>query len=679
MKTQFLFTMILLTLSLVSCVKKETIDSTPAPIDPVSKTMKDLIIPSSFDFNTTKEVSVGILVKNSTESLPGIPVSLYLDYPGTLESPNINARSAGTYLSIVDGRIDAKITLPQGQDSLYLSTKFIGLESISGFAIKGTSASYTYGTGQNLKLAALPQPAGNQTKAAVTYSFMGQFNAVGRPLYLVTPVDLIHKDFLNDVNTSLPENVKMSLTHPSFLSNTNKGDVLLSEESDVYITFVSEGTRYQNAVGYYTYDLANPPVSASQIKSHTIIFPNASLPGSGGALQSGEKVLLGRFKAGIGIGWFLVANGWDGKSVTGQTIYYSEPSFNPETDATKRQHTILLHDEARGLVLLGFEDLNRVTGKSDEDFNDAVFYVTSTPVKSIQSDNLPDIEKAKDSDGDGVIDSMDEFPNDANRAHTTYYPGMDQYNSLLVEDLWPSLGDFDFNDMVVDCNYKEIANGQSNIVEMFIKLKVRAIGASYKNGFGFQFPVAPSAISSVSLTDQSGTVKNIGIETGTDNAVVIAFDNAFTLLPSTGGVGVNVIKGNGYTTPKGIELHIVFKTPQTVANLGSAPFNPFVIVNGDRTKEIHLAGAKPTSKANIALFGTGNDNTNPATGKYYKSTNNLVWMMEVPSSFQYTIEKNDISKAYLKFGAWAESGGSLNKDWYMDKPGYRESSMIYTN
>jgi LruC domain-containing protein len=248
---------------------------------------------------------------------------------------------------------------------------------------------------------------------------------------------------------------------------------------------------------------------------------------------------------------------------------------------------------------------------------------------------------------------------------------------LLAEDLWPSLGDFDFNDLVVDCNFKQITNGQSNTVEMFIKLKVRAIGASYRNGFGIQFPVAPSAIESVTMTDQSGSVKNIAVEAGTDKAVVIAFDDAYKLLPSLGGSGVNVIKANGWSEPKEIELHIVFASPQSVSNLGNAPFNPFVIINGDRTKEIHLPMSKPTSKATTALFGTGNDSSNPTTGRYYKSTNNLIWMMEVPSSFQYPIEKNDITKAYLKFGAWAESGGTQYTDWYQNKPGYRESSLIY--
>jgi LruC domain-containing protein len=52
-------------------------------------------------------------------------------------------------------------------------------------------------------------------------------------------------------------------------------------------------------------------------------------------------------------------------------------------------------------------------------------------------------------------------------------------------------------------------------------------------------------------------------------------------------------------------------------------------------------------------------------------------MLEVPSSFAYNIETKDILKAYLKFGAWAESGGTLFKDWYKDTAGYRDNSLLY--
>ena len=678
MKKAIIFLAYILILNLWSCQK--ITNTEPPVIDPSTKTTKDLVIPTTFSFETSKEVSVGIIVQNSNSILSAVPVSIYLNYPGTSEVPNTEAVLVGTFTSKADGRIDAILKLPQAQDSLYLTTKFIGLESESGFAINGSTASYTYGAGNNLKSAYLPQPETNQFKASIIYTYRPEgYNSVGRPKYLVTPQDPISQKLLNDINASLPEGKRLTVSHPEYVKATNEGDVVLKEQADVWITFVSEGAGYMNSIGYYTYKSATPPTSASQISTRNIIFPNASLPGSGGALQSGDKVLLGRFPAGTGIGWFIVANGWNGSLVSGQTIYYSEPVFNPETDATKRQHSVLLKNSSNSLFLLAFEDLNRVTGGSDDDFNDAVFYVTSNPATAIETVNVPPIDSPIDTDSDGVTDSFDEFPKDPLRAHSNYYPAKDQYNSLVVEDLWPSLGDFDFNDLVIDCNYKEVTNTQNNVVEMFIKLKVRAIGASYKNGFGIQLPVAASAVSTVTLTDQSGAVKNIGVEAGQAKAVVIAFDNAFTLLPSPGGIGVNVVTGNTYREPKDIELHILFATPQTTANLGTAPFNPFVTVNGDRTKEIHLANSIPTGKASAAYFGQGDDTSNPASSRYYKSKKNLVWMMEVPSSFSYSIEKDDIIKVYLKFGTWAESGGSLYKDWYMDKSGYRNNSLIYKN
>jgi len=674
MKT-FLFLLgFALILLLGSCKKN---NSGGSVTDPTLTTAKDLVIPNTFNFQTSNEVAVAILVKNGTSVLANVPVKIYLDYPGTSEAPNLNARLIGTYISESDGRINTKIAIPTSGDSLYLKTNYIGLESEIGFAITGTTATYTYGTGSDLKLAQLPQPKSLQSKAAVTYSYIGKYNSVGRPLYLITPDDIIPQTLLADVNASLPEGVRLTVSHLTYLLDTNQADVVLTAQADVWITFVSEGAGYMNSIGYYTYNVANPPTSASQITAHNIIYPNASLPGSGGALQSGSKVLLGSFPAGTGIGWFIVANGWTGSFVTGQTIYYSEPAFNPETDVTKRQHSVLLHDNTRGLFLLGFEDLNRGTGGSDDDFNDAVFYVTSNPVTAISNSNVSVIDSPIDTDKDGVTDAMDEFPNDPLRAHTSYYPGKDQFNSLLIEDLWPSFGDFDFNDMVVDCQYKQVTNAKAAIVELYIKLKVRAIGASYKNGFGIQFPIAPSSVSSVTLTDQNRVIKSIGVEAGQNNAVVIAFDDAFALLSSTGGLGVNVIPGNGWTEPKEIELHILFTVPQTIANLGTAPYNAFAFLNNNRKKEIHLANAKPTSFADITFFGQSDDTSNPATSRYYKSKNNMVWMLEVPSSFAYTVEKNDILKAYLKFGAWAESGGSLFKDWYMDKPGYRNNALIY--
>ena len=50
-----------------------------------------------------------------------------------------------------------------------------------------------------------------------------------------------------------------------------------------------------------------PPSSIPVNKNITIIFPNVSGVGSGGGLNTGDKVKLGAFSAGTSIGWILLA------------------------------------------------------------------------------------------------------------------------------------------------------------------------------------------------------------------------------------------------------------------------------------------------------------------------------------------------------------------------------------
>lgn len=57
--------------------------------------------------------------------------------------------------------------------------------------------------------------------------------------------------------------------------------------------------------------------------------------------------------------------------------------------------------------------------------------------------------------------------------------------------------------------------------------------------------------------------------------------------------------------------------------------------------------------------------------------NILPWVVEIPVSFDYPIEKADILIAYLKFETWAISSGTSYTDWYLDEPGYRNDDNIY--
>ncbi len=75
---------------------------------------------------------------------------------------------------------------------------------------------------------------------------------------------------------------------------------------------------------------------------------------------------------------------------------------------------------------------------------------TSTiPASSCQ----PGYGTSGDTDGDGVDDENDAYPTDPDRSTDQYLPSENTYGTMAFEDLWPSEGDYDFNDMVVNYNW----------------------------------------------------------------------------------------------------------------------------------------------------------------------------------------------------------------------------------
>ena len=107
-------------------------------------------------------------------------------------------------------------------------------------------------------------------------------------------------------------------------------------------------------------------------------------------------------------------------------------------------------------------------------------------------------------------------------------------------------------------------------------------------------------------------------------------------------------------------------------------FNPFLIVNKVRGHEIHLPDYAPTSLADPAIFGSSDDASDAGAGRFYKTSQNLPWAIHIASSFDYTIESEQIIHGHLHFAEWAESGGSSFSDWYLDKAAYRDASKIYS-
>jgi len=281
-----------------------------------------------------------------------------------------------------------------------------------------------------------------------------------------------------------------------------------------------------------------------------------------------------------------------------------------------------------------------------------------------------------DADNDGVPDDLDDFPNDPDRAYRSWYPGQNTYSTVAFEDLWPGLGDFDFNDVVVTFQYEMITNSSNELVDLMGRFRLMAAGASLNNGFAVSLPVSPVHIASVTGGQIDGGAiqfEQNGTEAGhTAHSVIIVYDAINTTF---GGGFINTIPGNTYIETDTLTVAVSFADPQ--ASYGAAPFNPFIYVNQERSKEIHLLDFPPTELVNPAFFGTWEDRSVPATGAYYKTEANLPWAIEIPVTFDYPIETIDILLTHLKFAEWASSGGTVYQDWYLDLSGYRNQQHIY--
>lgn len=282
-----------------------------------------------------------------------------------------------------------------------------------------------------------------------------------------------------------------------------------------------------------------------------------------------------------------------------------------------------------------------------------------------------------DTDNDGCYDIDDSYPTDPLRC----YDITTNWGTLAFEDLWPSKGDYDFNDLVCIYKYTSVYNSDNQIVDLKGKFYITAVGASFNNGFGVQFNnLLPSQVASVSgnVIDKNYIVTNSnGTEANQDKAVVIVFDNAESILNRAGGSFFNTVENGLVGTSDTVNVIINFTDPISPASLGEIPFNPFLIKNGDRDYEIHLPDHIPTTLADPSIFGTIDDDTNPGNGKYYMSNNNLPWALHIPQVLEHMIEKIEINLGYLKFGTWAQSKGISYPDWYLNIPGYRDSSKIW--
>jgi len=271
-----------------------------------------------------------------------------------------------------------------------------------------------------------------------------------------------------------------------------------------------------------------------------------------------------------------------------------------------------------------------------------------------------------------------------------YFPAKNKYATMMFEDLFPSKGDMDMNDIVFGINIEYHLDNQARIRSLQINIEPRATGSSYDI-----MGIAASLSSTVSGTSIVNQIVHSSdphltplfskVETFKEYYYTESGNN-FDVIPLTGNyrayfnndkdLFLNVRNIDDFTETNNFSVLIDLKSNEIFPasqitfleepQEGKINLDIFTII-GSREREVHFKGNRPTNYFNYAYF--------IATYKTdFSTVDNWVWAILSDKSIRHPLEFRKIYQAYPNFKTWAESGGNEATNWYTPQ----ESDSLYT-
>lgn len=234
------------------------------------------------------------------------------------------------------------------------------------------------------------------------------------------------------------------------------------------------------------------------------------------------------------------------------------------------------------------------------------------------------------------------------------------------------------NDVAIKFKITETLDQSNEITRVHVQGHLAAYGAGYHNGFAFRLEglnredIAATTTLSYNGVEQAEN----GLESDSTEAIFIIAEDLKTKIPA-GCMYYRTAQHCQEALSFEFELDIYFNADVDTSTLSAMPYNPFMFAtpgayvrdglwyNPGRGLEVHLPDQAPTEKFDTYWYGWWSDSSDPATNRYFKTSDNLPWAILVPDDWHWPREHVDVVEVYSELAGYAESGGENNVDWYL--------------
>lgn len=715
MKKLLLFAAIA-TACVTSCKDKDLYEGSLENGDQAAKTVEEM---NTFDFSTVQAVELTIDY-SSFKTYGPVFFSVYSENPFEGEEESISLKEGVKPIfedyTNRDGKFSKKVILPSYAQDLYVVTGnfMVPATLMSGKVTDGKATLYAVNQEQPAsarrsaaKKAELTNSletlyqlsyevdvkTGNKTDKQIYKDWatpLGSWDREnGHPNYLLDNSADPRLIFNDEEMNGLYETVCNALSNSSTCNEVYRiqADLTLEKESEVSATFLGSMTCWNNSLGYYYYNDENKPQSLMDMNI-IMLFPNTQdghwtrdwckNPNFYGniALERGDAVQLMYypniangdlsgattvFPKGTKIGFILKSNGWGMQKTQGTKKFFNSYNGGSRTQelALARQYNVwaastdglsycnttglaaadckiqnpnglsrsakFAYKNAQGneFAIVGFED-----ACNDLDYDDIVLALKPADVFA----TLPKVEDKKTS--------------------TT--------GVYAFEDLWPSKGDYDLNDALVEVTHEKnftVKSGTTyKVNQETFYLTTDQNYVTLKSGLG--------VVLNTKIKTSSIVMKKVDPKTGETSDATFRVDGGAYILTEdvTGELGTTYILQINYSDG------FTDLTKQ-------AEIKPFIYrTEGEGRIEVHIPFEAPTEKMIYSYFGTQDDKSKPAENIYYVRSGNYPFAFYLQGvtmeNFKETLlkrenEKVKISDLYPYFLPWAESKGAEHADWYL--------------